>query len=166
MVVVVPVVLRAIVEVRVVTIVVVVRVVTVVVVAAIVSSVPGGVSVVGSAVVVHTAAVPMAAPAIPPPATAASAHHCSYSNSCPERKEAGCNQVGSAVTGGAIGHTIDYGRVIRGNVDDLWVRRLDDDCLLSALSFRLYGLLRCTLQIAGSLRLLSKRLIAAITSDC
>src|SRR5690349_11354116 len=90
---------------------------------------PGGVSVICSAVIIHTAAVPIAIPTTPSPAATSAAHHRSHRYSRAERKHAGCYQISSTVPRRIVRCSVHHGWVITGHVHDLRVCWLNDDCL-------------------------------------
>src|SRR5262249_5683263 len=102
--------------------------------------------------------VPIAIPATPSPAATSAAHHGSDCDSGAEREQASGNQVGSAVPRRTIGHSINNGRVVSRYVYYLWICRLNDDRLLSALRLCLYRLLVRCLKVSGGLRLFAQLL--------
>src|SRR6516165_197069 len=119
---------------------------------------PGGVPVVSAAVVVDAAAIPMAVPTAPAPAATAAAHHCANGDARSEADHAGGNDVSSCVSRSRIGRAVNDGRAISRYINDLRVRRLDDDGLLPVLRCGRNGLLRSALQVPGGLGLLTKML--------
>lgn len=93
----------------------------------------------------YVSVVPIGSPMIPPPSIATEE---TDSKTDAER------EVGAAIPDSRIGvpsgprHnriSINQPRIIRGNIDDFWVRRLNDD----RRALRLNGLLRRVLKIAG-----------------
>src|SRR5271170_2651114 len=138
-----------------VTIVVVRMIAVAIVIAAVVAAMPRCVPVVGAAVIVNTAAVPMAAPAAPSPSAAAAAHHGADSYPRSEREQARGHQVAGRVSRSCIRSSVDDSRVIARDVHHLRIRRLNYDHLCPALRLGAHRLLRSRLQIAGSLSLLA-----------
>src|ERR1035441_8657240 len=125
---------------------IVIRVVAVVVVAA----VPGIVSVIRRAVIVGAAVVPVAVPTAVSPAATTTAHHGTHGHAGSERKQAGGDHIGGAVTGNDIRRPVDDSRVVLRNINNLRIGRLNDDSLRRLLHHRN---LRTRLEISGGLGL-------------
>jgi len=106
----------------------------------VVTAMPGSIPVISSPAIQHCGAVPATSPtAIPPSAAPASAHQCSHRDSSAKPNNARSGHVTSAVARSHIGRAIDYGWVVLGDVNDLWVRRLDHDYLRALLYNRELG---------------------------
>src|SRR5271166_3186747 len=109
-------------------VVVVIRVViaiTPVVATVIVAAVPGRVSVVRPAVIHNRSAVPAAVPTAIAPAATPVTHHCPNGYSRAEPNDSCRNYVASGIAGGYIGCSINDGRVVLRNVNNLRIGGLN-----------------------------------------
>src|SRR6516164_11085693 len=119
-------------------VIVVVVAVTVVIAAVVVAAVPGGISVVGPAVIHHRGAVPPTVPTAVAPAAASTAHHSADSDASAETDNACRSYIASGVRGSHIGRyhirrPVNHGRVVLRNVDNLWVGGLNHNSLRGLL---------------------------------
>src|SRR3974390_1677089 len=115
-------------------VVVVVVSVAVMISAVVVASVPRSISVVASAVIHDSCAMPATIPAAVSPTATPSTHHRADRDAGTESDDARRYNVAggvgrSHIAGNHVGSSINNRRVVLRNVDDLWICGLNHDCL-------------------------------------
>ena len=124
--------MSAVVVIAVVVVVVVVVVIAVVVIsAAVIAPMPGAVTVIGSAVIIDCAPMPVAIPGAVSPTIA---HHCSDSQSGAEGEDSCGDHRSGTVSGSYVWIAVHNSWVVFRNIDDLRVCGLDNDGLRRLLN--------------------------------
>src|SRR5271165_5686218 len=99
------------------------------VIAGIITAPPVRIAVINPAATVDTAATPTHAPAPIAPAAGAATNRGPHGNPYTERNDGGRDNLGSGVAGSRNRGAVDNGRVIRRDIHNLWIGRLDYDHL-------------------------------------
>src|SRR5215471_6285355 len=108
--------------------------VAVVIATVVVAAVPGGISVVPTAVVHNSSAVPATIPTAVAPGAAPTAHHRAHRDSGTESNDARSRHVargirGSYIPRNDIRRSVNQGGVVLRNVNNLWIGGLNDNHL-------------------------------------